>query len=80
MYVKLFYLLSDMQLAAQGSLDELEQQIYSMSSYSESYALTSQLVNCHAVIADGELHTCARVNTVPSYLEVNRVVSTSISH
>ena len=67
----------DIQSTAQGSLDILEQQIYSMSSFSgvhrESVAFTSQLVNCHAVVTDSEL--CARVNTVPAYLDINRMVS-----
>ena len=75
--------LSDMQSTAQGSLDELQQQIFSMSSFSgvqsESDAFTSQLVNCHAVVSEsGEL--CARVNTVPAYLEINRVVRQCLNH
>ena len=74
--------ISDIQCAAQSSLDMLEQQIYSMSSFSgvhrESDAFTSQLVNCHAVLSDSEL--CARVNTVPAYLDVNRMVSMWSKH
>ena len=58
----------------------LEQQIYSLSSFSgghcESDAFTTQLVNCHAVLSDSEL--CARVNTVPGYLDINRMVSTYV--
>ena len=67
---------SDMQSSAKVSLDEIEQQIYSMSSFSgvhsESESFTSHVVNCHAVVSEGEL--CARVNTVPAYLEINRLV------
>lgn len=70
-----------MKLTAQGSLDQLEQQIYSMSSFSgvhsDSDAFTSKLVSCHAVVSDsGEL--CARVNTIPDYLDINRVVRHSL--
>ena len=68
----------DIQSAAQASLDTLEQQIYSMSSFSgvhrESDAFTCQLVNCHAVVNDSE-ELCTRVNTVPAYLDINRMVS-----
>ena len=70
------HMYTDMQSSAKGSLDDIEQQIYSMSSFSgvhsESESFTSQVVNCHAVVCEGEL--CARVNTVPAYLEINRLV------
>ena len=46
--------------------------------HSESNAFTSQLVNCHAMVSEG--HLCARVNTVPAYLEINRVVGAWVIH
>ena len=65
-----------MRTAALSCIDSLEELALTMSSYSglrgRKDAMTNQLVRCHAVLVQHEL--CTRVNTVPAFVEVNRMV------
>ena len=65
-----------LQNAATSSIDSIEQVAFQMSSFAgyhgNSEAFTNQLIRCHALVLDREL--CVRVNTIPAYMEVNRMV------
>ena len=73
---QVFVPLVAIQVHASSCVDDTEQlalQLSSFAGYSgESEALTQQLVLCHALEVTGQL--CLRVNSIPSYMEGNRVV------
>ena len=66
-----------LQNAATPCVDDLEQVAFQMSSFAgyhgNSEAFTNQLIRCHALVLEQEL--CVRVNTIPAYMEINRMVS-----
>ena len=66
-----------LQNAATSCVDNLEQVAFQMSSFAgyhgNSEAFTNQLIRCHALVLEQEL--CVRVNTIPAYMEINRMVS-----
>ncbi len=72
---------SALQSVATSCVDELEQLAYQRSSFAglpstKGYAFTEQLIRCHAVVVDS--HLCIRVNTLPAYVEANRMVSVEV--
>lgn len=61
-------------------VDDLEQLAYKMSSFAglpsaQGCSFTEKLIRCYAVVVDS--HICVRVNTLPAYVEANRMVSSS---
>ncbi len=69
---------SALQSVAMSCVDELEQLAYKMSSFAGlpptgGYSFTEKLIRCHAVVVDS--HFCVRVNTLPTYVDVNKMVS-----
>lgn len=69
--------------AASSCVDESEQLVYEMSSFAgyhgNSQVFTNQLIRCHALVVGEAGEVCVRANTLPSYTEVNRLVS-RLSH
>ena len=62
-----------MKSAAKASLNDMEQLAYQMSSYAGLKSeVDSRLVSCHAVVVEDKL--CTRINTVPAYMDINRLV------
>ena len=62
---------------AQSCVDSFEQQAYGMSSFTGLWDLhdnhLERLLHCHALVVKDQL--CLRVNTLPLYMEANRLVS-----
>ena len=56
----------------EATTDRIEQLALQNSSSLVSYQHLEQIVRCHSQTVSGEL--CMRVNTVPLYIEANRLV------
>lgn len=63
----------DLKQLAISSKDSIHLLAHSYSSYPVGTTPNTHSVQCHAHIINGEL--CMRVNTVPLYMEANRIVS-----
>ena len=59
----------------EATTDRIEQLALQNSSSLASYQHLQQIVRCHSLTVSGEL--CMRVNTVPLYMEANRLVGRS---
>ena len=68
-----FFFISALQDLQSSSHNEIEQLALSYSSCPLNSSLPKHSLNCHALVVDNV--TCMRVNTIPLYMEANRMVS-----